>query len=345
MNRRMIQKCFTFSQTDKCNRRPFQILFKKFKTLFIISVIIYQFSLLLILFSNYNELYTLSNSSLPDTFWHVHYEKPAVRLRRSSSASLANESVLVMACGRNVETAMPGFQRNVYAMVKPFRNYRVLLGESDSTDGTLLAMQHWRDKDARVHLYAHGNLSRTFSSYRTQRIAFCRNSLLENARKNEWINEARFLFIMDMDINRNSILTVDNLLTNFKYDTRDWAVMTASQTRAYYDIWALRSDVVNYDCWKVVGTFRNKELAVRKFITVHTKPIPRDFGLVPVSSAFGGFGIYQTSYLHNCTYEGSDRTENQKCEHISFHECIARNGGKIFINPQFQNSDGLDPGS
>lgn len=345
MFRRVNPKCYTFSLADVCNRGIFQILLKKCKTLFIIFVIIYQFTLLLMLFANYNELYTLSNASLPDTFWHRYYGKPAVGVRRSANMSLASESVLVMACGRNVETAIPGFQRNVYAIVKPFRNYRILLGESDSTDGTLSTMQQWRANDTRVHLYAHGNLSQTFSFLRTQRIAVCRNSLLENARKNNWMKEARFIFMMDMDINRNSILTLTNVLTNFEYDTRDWAVMTASQTKRYYDIWALRSDVVNYDCWKVVGTFRNRELAAQKFIVVHTKPIPKDFGLIPVSSAFGGFGIYQTRYLNNCTYEGFDLIDREKCEHISFHECIVRNGGKIFINPRFQNSDGLDPGS
>ena len=65
------------------------------------------------------------------------------------------------------------------------------------------------------------------------------------------------------------------------------------------------------------------------------------FGLIPVRSAFGGFEIYQTIYLNNCTYEIANKNHMEKSKHISFYDCVIKNGGKIFINPKFQNADGL----
>jgi hypothetical protein len=97
---------------------------------------------------------------------------------------------------------------------------------------------------------------------------------------------------------------------------------------------------LNYDCWEVVDRLKHQEIAQKMYVYVHMKPIPRNFGLIPVRSAFGGFGVYQTIYLNGCYYEAFDQITKQKCEHVSFHDCIISNGGRIFINPKFQNADG-----
>jgi hypothetical protein len=191
-----------------------------------------------------------------------------------------------------------------------------------------------------VQVFTYGSLKLTYSKNRAHRIAYCRSDLLQNLHKNNLIDKAKFLLVLDIDINANTILTVDNFLTNFEYDTRDWAVMTASQTIFYYDVWAVRSSILDYDCWKVVDPLKYQEIARKFYVYIHAKPIPRDFGLIPVRSAFGGFGVYQTKYLNSCYYEAFDQNNRQKCEHISFHDCIIENGGKIFINPKFQNADG-----
>jgi hypothetical protein len=289
----------------------------------------------------YRALYSLVNSSFPDTFWHEYYKEPLFTARRASKVSLVDESVIVLACGRDVAAALPGFRRNLYLILKLFNDYRVVLGESDSKDSTLLDLQEWRDQDGKVQVYSFGELRHTYSENRAHRIAFCRNSLLNISREIETKKKFRFLLVIDIDINASPILTVDNFLSNFEYNTSDWAVMTTSQTKVYYDVWAVRSDTLNYDCWKVVDPLPHQTIARKIYVYVHTKPIPRDFGLIPVHSAFGGFGVYQTAYLNNCYYEAFDKDNKQKCEHVSFHACVRKNGGKIFINPKFQNADGV----
>jgi hypothetical protein len=323
------------------NAAEFPLLFKKYRSVFIyIVIIIIQFLLLIKMRFDYNALYSLANSSFPDTFWHEYYEIPKVTVRRASNVSLADDFVIVTACGRDVAAYLPLFRKNLYSILELFKGYRIFLGESDSLDSTLMNFRQWQNEDSNVHVHTYGNLIETYSENRAHRIAFCRNDLLRAVRQNDWISKAKFLLVMDIDINANPILTVDNFLTNFEYDTRDWAVMTASQTKFYYDIWAVRSHTLNYDCWEVVDPLKHREIAQKKYISVHTKPIPREFGLVPVRSAFGGFGVYQTAYLNNCYYEAFDNKIKQKCEHVSFNECVMRNGGKIFINSKFQNADG-----
>jgi hypothetical protein len=290
---------------------------------------------------DYKRLYSLANSAIPDTFWHEYYEIPKVSIRRASNISLANDFVIVTACGRDIAAALPVFRRNLYSILKLFKDYRIFLGESDSLDSTLLNFRQWKNEDSKVHVYTYGNLTAAYSKNRAHRIAFCRNDLLRTIRQNNWIRKAKFLLVMDIDINATPILTVDNFLTNFEYDIRDWAVMTASQTKRYYDVWAVRTHTLNYDCWEIVDPLKHQEIGRKMYIYVHTRPIPREFGLISVRSAFGGFSVYQTVYLNNCYYEAFDKTTKQKCEHISFHDCVISNGGKIFINPKFQNADGL----
>ena len=322
--------------------RPLHVFSKRHWNRFIYTtIIIVQFFCLTQNILDYKVLYKLANSSFPDTFWHKSYDTQRNSIRHVVNISLANETVIVLACGRNVEEALPAFRWNLYSILKLFKDYRIVLGESDSTDDTLFSFRRWQDNDAKVYIQSYGNLSKTYSSNRAHRIAFCRNNLLETMRKFKWLDRAQFLLVMDIDINANSILTVDNFLTNFEYDMRDWAVMTASQTKLYYDVWAVRTDTLEYDCWELIDKIKHREIALKVYLNIHTKPIPRDFGLIPVRSAFGGFGIYQTRYLNNCYYEAFDGKTQQKCEHVSFHDCVTNNGGRIFINPKFQNADGL----
>jgi len=49
--------------------------------------------------------------------------------------------------------------------------------------------------------------------------------------------------------------------------------------------------------------------------------------LIQVHSCFGGLAFYKMSAVKDCMYDGGD------CEHVPFHACINKNGGKIFLNP------------
>ncbi|CAF1187573.1 unnamed protein product [Adineta ricciae] len=291
----------------------------------------------------YDALYSLATIPHIDTFWHSNNDASIIVPRKRTQVKFDRSFIIVTACARDVAKFLPEFRRNIEDIVSIFEDYRVLIGESDSKDATREYLTKWSVKNPKIQQYTYGNLTRTFSTRRTDRIAYCRNHLLTTAREKQWITRAQFLLVVDIDVNGNSILSSDKFLTNFHYDLNQWGAMTASQTHLYYDIWALRSSIVDYDCWKAVSKYpRNSDIAHKIFIDVHRKPIPKDHPLIPVQSAFGGFAVYQTRYLQDCRYDSFDAEFSYgKCEHVIFNECVSRNGGKIFVNPAFQNSDGL----
>ena len=332
-HRRYFRECVEF--------RPRWMQFKIIYACTIMLMV--QFGLFIHLKYKYDALHSLVNISDIDTFWHPNSDASIFRPQRVPQISFHRDFVVAMACCRNVASFLPNFRRNIEKILTIFKDYRLLLGESDSTDDTLTYLQNWSSVNPKVLVYSYGNLKDTYFARRADRIAYCRNHLLNTTRANDWFSRTRFLLVLDVDVNANPILSVNNFLTNFNYDLNDWGAMTASQSVRYYDIWALRSTVVNYDCWKEIARYPlNTDIAIRIYIEVHTKPIPKSHDLIPVQSAFGGFAAYQTRYLGNCTYDASDNeSSDRKCEHVSFNQCISRNGGKIFINPAFQNSDGL----
>ena len=61
--------------------------------------------------------------------------------------NLTNLTIIITACCRDVEKHLVGFKKNVRAIGALFRNYRLYLGESDSTDNTLKIIREWAKND------------------------------------------------------------------------------------------------------------------------------------------------------------------------------------------------------
>jgi len=98
----------------------------------------------------------------------------------------------------------------------------------------------------------------------------------------------------------------------------DWG---SGPTWAHYDQWALRG-VGQADCYW--DTYKN---GYGSFGFSWLPPV----GSPPVlvSSAFGGLGIYRTEPYLRGTYDGVN-----DCEHVAFHQSIAKSTGKLlYINP------------
>jgi hypothetical protein len=69
--------------------------------------------------------------------------------------------------------------------------------------------------------------------------------------------------------------------------------------------------------------------------------IPKDSPWIEVDSAFGGLAIYDALLYFNSSYSSRNSDGSQICEHVALHEQIRNSGGRIFINPQMINSDGI----
>lgn len=276
--------------------------------------------------------------TVPDNRSFFEREPPQLNLPRRIS-NLSDQDIFqqlrslrlnILSTARNVEHRIDKFRKRVEPIVNLFHpSSRILICESDSTDHTVEKLYQW----PYVQVYRYGNLTANYSE-RTDRIAFCRNKLLDLAHE----MKSDYLLIVDLDIFASNIQA---FISNFRYNIDDWSVMTASARGSYYDIWALRTlsdSVLNFDVWHRIWDIGKKQKqfcaksVVDQIIGNNQKEIPIDHNLIEVRSAFHGAGLYKTKITYGCKYSGADST----CEHVPFHLCLReKNQGRIFINPAF----------
>ncbi|CAF1407962.1 unnamed protein product [Rotaria sordida] len=261
--------------------------------------------------------------NVSDTRPFFDREPPQLNLPRRISNSkrknlhhrLRSLRLTIVVCASNAEKVVDKCRNYIESIIDLFHpSSHILIGESDSRDNTLIKLHQW----SRAQIYTYGNLSKSIPK-RTERIAFCRNELLEKARQ----LKSDYMLVLDIDIIGNN---VNSFLSNFEYDTNDWSVMTANAFGQYYDIWALRTlseTILNYDVWhriwsmRSTGSYCNDSL-LKNILNIHQKPFPIERDLLEVRSAFGGAGLYKMDSTKNCYYSGAHGI----CEHVPFHLCM-----------------------
>ena len=232
----------------------------------------------------------------------------------------------------------------------------------------------------------YNNLVKNGSRTRPLVIAHARNKLLEYV--NNHYSHYDYMMMVDLDDILNNFTThqIEKLFnnTNNNINITNCDAIFANCLGKYYDIWALRinkdiwddnihgkiwDNPIDYDCWEEVDKFLieinniiansstpiNKKSiidAVQKkrfeYIYNNQRIIDTSNPLIPVTSAFGGIGIYKISKIKNCRYnpvtikdDNQESHSNKKkqiinCEHISFHnDMINKNNAKLFIHPAF----------
>lgn len=231
-------------------------------------------------------------------------------------------SVVIIGTARNIEKYVHISINKIKMMMSLFNESHVIIYENDSEDRTLEMLMKFEITTPNVRIITEKNVPGS----RTQRLAHGRNTLMQEALK---LN-TEYIVMIDLD-DVNVSLTATDFLSSFQYKDVDWAVMTANQNTKYYDLWALRTydNWMPFDCWECT-----KSDTVDNCVNNRFKKIDKNENLILVKSAFGGLGIYKTKYIKpEFKYDGDD-----KCEHVSFHDSIVANGGKIYINPKMINS-------
>jgi hypothetical protein len=132
---------------------------------------------------------------------------------------------------------------------------------------------------------------------------------------------------------------------DFLSHTPDAAAVFANQLGTYYDMWALRHpELCPGDVWEdvfdwVVRRGASDEEAYAATFGPRVLSLPVGGQPLEVDSAFGGAAIYKIASIpEECRYSGSYENGTERCEHVSFHECLKRNGKQIFINTKFLTS-------
>ena len=233
--------------------------------------------------------------------------------------------------------------------------HEIFLVESDSTDATVATLQNLSTQKSGFGFKSFGNLKPRFPK-RTERIRFCRNAYVDYIQTHLQQRKWDYVIVADLD-GMNSAITEKRILNSLRRE-KEWDACFANQTLGYYDLYALRADNwVEKDCFyelkemQLASQFRKKyrnpffdflsafvhfDAMRREVIYKRMKRLKGD--LVPVKSAFGGFGIYKTEIFERINYAKSNSVEKSECEHLDLHHKCLQYGFRLVIDPKLINN-------
>ncbi len=213
------------------------------------------------------------------------------------------------------------------------------LHENDSTDTTRDALLRFQSGRPGVTLHLLDGLVSLFPR-REERLAYCRNQLLSSIRAvDEEQATGSIYFPVDLDIDVDwspQIAHLSAAIALVQSGTLD-GVFPASRP-LYYDIHALRAEGWSPgDPWLAVSRARRAGPFIPRWILqgllVHSKQVPLERlqaqgRLIPVDSAFGGFGVYLFDRVREREYVS---TTKDRCEHVAFNR-----GLRLAIMPELE---------
>jgi hypothetical protein len=246
--------------------------------------------------------------------------------------SIEESNLLIAGTGRNVAATIENEVYQLRNACKNFKSIKFLIVESDSTDTTVSKLTQLESMIDGFKFIALGTLEKAMPR-RVDRIAYCRNKIVEAVRSESKFTDINFVIMADLD-GLNDLLSAEKIKNCWATEQK-WDVVTANQLDFYYDIYALR-----HKYWSPVNCQVQQEHLEPLFgheqsvnLAVWAKQVQLKSGnhLIEVDSAFGGFAIYKKEAFVVGNYAGNENGV-EICEHVPFHQAIREAGFKIYIS-------------
>ena len=260
-----------------------------------------------------------------------------------------------------VRDVAPTLARDVNTFIKkfsPLLELNFFLVESDSIDSSVSELANLKRNLSGFNYVSLGRIQDNLPQ-RIERLRFARNVYVNYIRKYQKEFHWDLVIVIDFDEVNKRINTrgVSNSLRKMQI----WDAVFANQFPFYYDIFALRADGwAESDCYREIEEaklenpfihLRKKRSMVyfldlfihfdrirKKLLYSKMKSIPPWQKLVPVKSAFGGFGIYKVEVFLTSNYDAQGIEPGVYCEHVDLHFSSIEKGKKLYINPAMVNS-------
>lgn len=261
-----------------------------------------------------------------------------IKIFGSKRKQIENSEILLAGTGRNVASLIEAELSLLNSCLANFKKVYGLIIESDSNDNTVEVLKGISSENPHITFISLGDLAKK-KPKRTDRLAFCRNRIVEELRTNPVYTNVDYVALADLD-SVNNELTVEKIAQCWQVQ-EDWDVITSNQGEVYYDLWALRHpDWCPTDYWAQIRNLEkifDEKTAHDLAINSRTVHLGSDKGLIPVDSAFGGFAIYKRDAFLAGVYSGLNAQGKEICEHVSFHEMLRKQGYEIYINSALVN--------
>lgn len=256
--------------------------------------------------------------------------------------AIMDSKILLAGPVRNVAHTIQNEIETLAASLGNFKEIHCFVVESDSSDDTVKKLEELQGVIKNFSFVSVGNLSNKYPR-RTDRIALCRNLIIDAVATRPEYADIDYIAMADMD-GMNALVTPEKIAQCWEVD-EPWDVITANQLGEYYDIWGLSHPYWNpIDCWEQKHRLEGilgHEMAQSIAVTCKQSPIDPRADLIEVDSAFGGLGIYTRQSFLAGRYAGTDDQAGgiDVADHIPFHRDLRQKGYRIFINPALINCD------
>ena len=264
---------------------------------------------------------------------------------------LSESNALIVGLARDCEEGVRSTLPRLDDFKKTFKNVHFRIISNDSIDNTEAVLDAWAENRVDVKIIKQNNLH-IHAPKRTARLAVCRNICLDELKHLSNKMNIDYFIMMDLDGLNSELIKNSDLTKVIESAPKGWGGLFANQRGNYYDIWALRHKIwCPNDCFAEAKKYRQNIIniikhggikktdkkAFKKYIIDRQIIIPPTDEPIKVNSAFGGFGIYKTSYLKGATYLGLTSNGREVVEHVNVNKQVKKNGGDLYILPNLLN--------
>lgn len=255
----------------------------------------------------------------------------------------ATKSIIVCGIIRDAEKALKRNIPVVNQICSNFTDYKIVIYENDSKDGTKAVLKQWQESDEE-HVYVileNGVSDRVipaikevecnpfFSLRRIKKMAALRNKYLQFVEDRHWNSD--YLMVVDLDV---AHISETGVMSSFMRDC--WTAVTANGysmspclKKRYHDTFAL----VELGNESVAQTEKEIYGKGKKYSKINNNT-----EWVRVYSAYGGLAIYKYDCIKGLRYKviaNNDCRVESRCEHFSLYQQMCERGDVyVYINPQ-----------
>lgn len=236
--------------------------------------------------------------------------------------AMARSRVAITGLARNLGAVLPTTIARVERLGSLFADHRVIVYENDSTDDTKLILRAWAARNHRVQVTIEDCSDpvnpTTRCLHRIERMARYRTRCQDAIRA--LCPDYDFTIVIDLDVAGG--WSEDGVANTFGHERWDFIGANGLiYRREGFDCNALRQ----YDMWALRFDESLTPLPTRDAHRYQFRP---GEPLVPVTSCFGGMGVYSMQAYLAGRYAASD------LEHAEFHRELRRQGfRRFFLNP------------
>lgn len=236
---------------------------------------------------------------------------------------MAKHKIVITAISRDNAADLPIMMRHLEYLGKFFQDYRIIIFENDSSDGTKAVLKNWQRQNNKVTIISedYHNLKRPNIKF----LADIRNKYLKALELNSEYKDFDILAVIDMDSSYG--FDIRGIQHSFSQINRWEAICTngiSNKKGKMNDMFAFRNIDFPWKPKNGLNKYWNEVVPEGQRI------YPASSDLIPVDSCFGGLAFYKRSYIKDCLYDSI----NEDCEHISFHNCLKiKHKGRMYMNP------------